>query len=259
MEQNKQNNGIKQAKLNENSKVKNIIAVLSGKGGVGKSFVSGSLAAHLQAEGYKVGILDADITGPSVPKAFGITELAYSDGKNMQPQLSRTGIKIMSVNLILDNPTQPVLWRAPIVSNAIEQFFENVDWGELDYLLIDMPPGTGDVALTVFQSLPVDGAIIVTSPQDLVAMIVEKAVTMTKLLSVPILGFVENMSYFVCPNCGEKTEIYGKSMLKEIGKKHNVDNLLSIPINRDYAEKVDAGNIEAIEIEGYKDFIDNLK
>lgn len=249
---------VQQYKLNENSKVTNIIAVMSGKGGVGKSFVSQTLATHLNKRGFNVGILDADITGPSIPKAFGINDSAFSDGKNIIPKESEAGIKMMSVNLILEDPTQPVLWRAPVVGNAIKQFFENVNWGNLDYLLIDMPPGTGDVSLTVFQSLPIDGVVIVSTPQDLVQMIVEKAVNMANMLNIKIMGLVENMSYFKCPNCDEITEIFGDSKVEAEAKKHNIKNTLRIPIDPDFTKKVDAGKVEEIEIKEYNDFIDYL-
>lgn len=249
---------VQKFKTNENSNIKNIIGIVSGKGGVGKSFVTSLVASELRRQGKTVGILDADITGPSIPKSFGIIDPAFSDGKNILPSVSKTGVKIMSVNLILDDPTQPVLWRGPILGNALSQFFENVNWGELDYLLIDMPPGTGDVALTVFQSMPIDGVVIVSSPQDLVSMIVAKAVNMTKAMGIKVLGLVENMSYFKCPCCGEITRIYGESALDAEANKYGIENKAALPINADYAHLVDQGNVEDIEIDEIKELVQNL-
>lgn len=247
---------IEKYKLNENSNVKKVIAILSGKGGVGKSFVTSMIANRLAKKGLKVGILDADIIGPSIPKGYGITEKAYSDGKNINPPLSENGIKIVSVNLILDDPTQPVLWRGPIVNSAIAQFYQNCNWGELDYLLVDMPPGTGDVALTVFQSMPIDGVVIVTSPQNLVSMIVEKAVNMAKLLKIPLLGLVENMSYLQCTNCEEKISIYGPSKAKQESERLGIKTYIQLPLNPKYAETIDNGKAHEIEIEEMNDFVD---
>ncbi|MGO1580726.1 MAG: Mrp/NBP35 family ATP-binding protein [Peptoniphilaceae bacterium] len=250
---------IKKFKTNENSNIKNIIAVVSGKGGVGKSFVCANIATELARQGKSVGILDADITGPSVPKMFGIEGQAYSDGKNIIPVESETGIKLMSVNLILEDPSQPVLWRGPIIGNAISQFFENANWGDLDYLLIDMPPGTGDVALTIFQSLPLDGIIIVSSPQDLVNLIVEKAVNMAKLMGIKIFGLVENMSYFKCPHCDEITYIYGESKVDKEADKFNIKSRAKLPINSDYAKLIDQGKVHEIEIDELKEFVNKLE
>ncbi|WP_036730034.1 Mrp/NBP35 family ATP-binding protein [Peptoniphilus mikwangii] len=250
---------IQKYNVNNNSKVSKIIGVVSGKGGVGKSFVCANLATELSRRGYKVGILDADITGPSVPKAFGISEKVTSDGENINPAITDGNIKIMSVNLILNNPGQPVLWRAPIVGSAIAQFFENVNWGELDYLFVDMPPGTGDVALTVFQSLPLDGVVIVTSPQDLVTMIVEKAVNMARMMNIRILGLVENMSYFKCPHCDEVTYIYGESKVKQEAQKFGIEAIATLPINKDFASLVDEGKAELINVDELKSFVDTLE
>lgn len=233
---------------NSQSSIKKVIAVLSGKGGVGKSFVSSLLASSLKKQGYRVGILDADITGPSIPKSFGLKENATSDGTNMIPQVSKGGIKVMSVNLILDDPATPVLWRAPLVSQIIRQFYENVTWGDLDFLIVDMPPGTGDVALTIFQSLPIDGVVLVTSPQDLVGLIVEKSINMASQMDIPILGLVENMSYFVCPHCGKKTEIYGPSKLKDLASSYEIKSTLQLPINPEFTEKVDQGKVEYLNL-----------
>lgn len=249
---------VEKFKTNENSNIKHVIGIVSGKGGVGKSFVTSLIASELRRQGKTVGILDADITGPSIPKSFGITDPAFSDGKHILPSVSKTGVEIMSVNLILQSPTQPVLWRGPIIGNALSQFFSEVNWGDLDYLLVDMPPGTGDVALTVFQSMPVDGAVIVTSPQDLVSMIVEKAVNMTKAMNVKVLGLVENMSYFKCPCCGEVSRIYGESSLDREALKYNIENKAALPMQSNFAKLVDEGNVEDIEIDEIKDFVKNL-
>ena len=192
---------IEKAKLNDRSHIKKIVGVLSGKGGVGKSYITSLLAVYLNRQGYKVGIMDADITGPSIPKAFGIKEKAYGEGGVIFPAKTSGDIKVMSANLLLDNDTDPIIWRGPLVGNLVKQFFEDVAWGDLDVLLIDMPPGTGDVALTIFQSLPVDDLIIVTSPQDLVSLIVSKAIKMAELMHIHVLGVIENMSYLVCPKC----------------------------------------------------------
>lgn len=249
---------IEKFKPNENSKIKHTIGVVSGKGGVGKSFVCQSLASELQREGYKVGILDADITGPSVPSAFGINEKVMSDGSNINPAITSTGIKIVSVNLILPNTTDPVLWRAPVVGSAISQFYQNVNWGELDYLLVDMPPGTSDVQLTVYQSIPLDGVVIVSTPQDLVQMIVEKAINMASMMNVKILGLVENMSYFKCPHCDEITYIYGESKVEYEAEKHGIKNVLKLPIDTNYSRLVDEGLIESLKLEGMDEFAKSL-
>ncbi len=249
---------VQKFKTNENSNIRNVIGVISGKGGVGKSFVTSTIAAELRRQGKTVGILDADITGPSIPKSFGITDPAFSDGKNILPSVSKNGVRIMSVNLILQDPTQPVLWRGPILGNALSQFFENVNWGDLDYLLIDMPPGTGDVALTVFQSMPIDGVVLVSTPQDLVSMIVAKAVNMTKSMNLEILGIVENMSYFKCPCCDNITRIYGESSVDKEAEKFGIENKAQLPMRADFARLVDEGNVEDIEIDEIKEFVNNL-
>ena len=213
------------------SEVKRVIAVLSGKGGVGKSFVTGAIATELARHGHKVGVLDADITGPSIPKMFGMSgRHVHALGNLMLPEISEHGVKVMSSNLLLQN--------------AIRQFWSETSWGPIDYLLVDMPPGTGDVALTVFQSLPVDGIVIVTSPQDLVSMIVAKAVNMAEKMNVPILGIVENMSYIECPDCGKKIEVFGKSKLLEVAERYNLDILGTLPINPSLAEACDKGEVE---------------
>ncbi|MBQ9124548.1 MAG: Mrp/NBP35 family ATP-binding protein [Acholeplasmatales bacterium] len=227
--------------------IKNIIGIVSGKGGVGKSTVTSLIAVDLAKKGYKVGILDSDITGPSIPKAFGVTEEVTGNDKLMFPPVSRGGIKVMSINLLIDDPTKPVLWRGPVIGNAIKQFYSDVFWGELDYLLIDMPPGTGDVALTVFQSIPVDGVVIVSTPQDLVKMIVGKAVNMCKQMNIKIIGLVENMSYMECPCCGEFLYPFGPSKLKEVAEFYNIKPLCNLPISTRYAELIDDGDVELID------------
>ena len=230
---------------NNLSEVKRVIAVLSGKGGVGKSLVTGALAVELARGGAKVGILEADITGPSIPKMMGMSgRHAGALGKLLLPEISAHGIKVMSSNLLLEHETDPVLWRGPVIAGAIRQFWSETSWGPLDYLLVDMPPGTGDVALTVFQSLPVDGIVIVTSPQDLVSMIVAKAVNMAEKMNVPVLGVVENMSYVTCPDCGKKIEVFGKSKLDAVAGEYQVDVLGRVPIDPALAAACDAGTFE---------------
>lgn len=224
--------------------IKKIIGVVSGKGGVGKSTVTSLLAVNLAKKGYKVGIMDADITGPSIPKAFGVNKEVYGDGNLMFPPLSKNGIKVISINLLIGDPTKPVLWRGPVIGNAVKQFYTDVLWEELDYLLIDMPPGTGDVALTIFQSLPVDGVVIVSTPQDLVSMIVGKAVNMCNMMSVPMIGLVENMSYMSCPCCGEKLHPFGPSKLEEVASEYGLKPLGELPINPDVASLIDQGLVE---------------
>lgn len=234
------------ASLNPKSSVKRVIAVMSGKGGVGKSTVSAMLAVAMAREGKRVGILDADITGPSAPTAFGVTECQGADDSGLYPALTRTGIQVMSINLLLDNPNDPVVWRGPVLAGAVKQFWTDVIWEDVDYLFVDMPPGTGDVPLTVFQSLPVDGIIIVTSPQDLVAMIVNKAVKMANMMHIPILGFVENYSYLKCPDCGKKIQVFGESHLDEIANENHLPILAHLPIDPDVARAYDSGQMETV-------------
>lgn len=233
------------------SEVKRVIAVLSGKGGVGKSFVTGAIATELARQGHKVGILDADITGPSIPKMFGMSgKHVHALGNLLLPEISDHGIKVMSSNLLLKEETDPVLWRGPVIAGAIRQFWSETSWGPIDYLLVDMPPGTGDVALTVFQSLPVDGIVIVTSPQDLVSMIVAKAVKMADKMNVPVLGIVENMSYIECPDCGKHIEVFGKSKLDEVASDYRLTVLDRLPIVPALTEACDKGRIETELPEG---------
>lgn len=227
------------APANPCAKIGKVIAVVSGKGGVGKSMVTASLARLKREQGYSVGILDADVTGPSIPKMFGIHGKAMGDEMGLFPSEAEDGIRIMSVNLLLENESDPVIWRGPVIAGVVTQFWTDVKWGELDYLFVDMPPGTGDVPLTVFQSLPVDGVVIVTSPQDLVRMIVKKAYNMAKAMDIPVLGIVENYSYLVCPDCGRKISVFGESHVDEIAEELGVPVLGKIPIDAKLAEAVE--------------------
>jgi Mrp family chromosome partitioning ATPase len=229
------------------SRIGKVIGVVSGKGGVGKTMVSSLLAVSMQRAGKKVGILDADITGPSVPKAFGVSGMAEAGEFGIYPKKSKNGIDIMSVNLLLPNDTDPVVWRGPVIGGVVKQFWTDVIWEDVDYLFVDMPPGTGDVPLTVFQSLPVDGIVIVTSPQELVSMIVGKAVKMAKLMSIPILGIVENMSYYECPDCGKKINVFGDSHLEETADAYELPILARLPICTELAKACDKGEIENFE------------
>ena len=245
---------IEKAKLNELSKVKKIIGVISGKGGVGKSLVSSLIASQLSKEGYRIGILDADITGPSIPKSFGITEQGI-----IYPAISKTGIQIMSANLLLENEEDPIIWRGPMIGDLVKQFYTDVLWHNVDYMIVDMPPGTGDVALTTFQYLPIDGIIIVTSPQDLVSTIVKKAIKMASAMNISILGIVENMSYVECSKCQEKIYIYGKSHLEEVAKDFNLDILGQLPLKEEISRLVDKGEVEDIECEYLNKAIEKIK
>ena len=229
---------------NANSNVKKVIGVVSGKGGVGKSFVTSTLALASQLHGYKTAILDADITGPSIPKGFGIHGRALGNDEGILPAETKLGIKIMSINLLLEKEDAPVIWRGPVISGVINQFWQEVQWGDVDYMFVDMPPGTGDVPLTVFQSLPIDGIIIVTSPQELVSMIVEKAVNMAALMNIPVLGIVENYSYVECPDCGKKINVFGESHLEETAGRYSLDILARIPLDPKLAAACDKGAAE---------------
>ncbi|OUN04197.1 ATP-binding protein [Flavonifractor sp. An92] len=236
-----------EAKPHELSHIKKVIAVVSGKGGVGKSLVTSSLAAAMHKRGKKVGILDADITGPSIPKSFGIHERALGSELGIYPVESKGGIQVMSLNVLTDNETDPVIWRGPVIAGAVKQFWTDVIWGDVDYLFVDMPPGTGDVPLTVFQSLPVDGIVVVTSPQDLVSMIVTKAVKMAEMMHIPVLGLVENYSYFQCPDCGKQHHIFGESHIDEVAQAHGLKVLARLPIDPGLAAACDRGEIELYE------------
>ena len=228
------------------SRIRKVIGVVSGKGGVGKSMTSAMLAVSMRRLGYKAGVLDADITGPSIPRLFGVKGPATGDGESINPVCSRTGVEIMSINLLLDDPEAPVVWRGPVIAGAVKQFWQEVVW-DVDFLFVDMPPGTGDVPLTVFQTLPVDGIVIVSSPQELVGMIVGKAVQMAQMMNVPILGLVENMSYALCPDCGKHINVFGDSHVDEIGAKYKVPVLAKMPIDPELAALVDVGRIEEFE------------
>lgn len=235
------------APANAKSSIKKVIAVVSGKGGVGKSTVTASLAIAMARRGHKVAVLDADITGPSMPTAFGIHERALATEDGIQPAVTASGIKLMSLNLLTANETDPVIWRGPVIAGVVTQFWSDVEWGEVDYMFVDMPPGTGDVPLTVFQSLPVDGIVVVTSPQDLVSMIVTKAVHMAQMMSVPLLGLVENYSYFQCPDCGKQHAIFGESHLEQETMKLGLPLLAKLPIDPNLAAAFDAGKLEELE------------
>lgn len=246
------------AKPHKDSRVKKVIAVLSGKGGVGKSMVTGMLAVEAAKKGHKVGILDADITGPSVPKMFGVHAKAKVDEEAVYPEITSNGMKIMSINLLLENETDPVIWRGPVIASTVTQFWTEVAWGDVDYLFVDMPPGTGDVPLTVFQSLPVDGIVVVTSPQDLVSMIVEKAVNMAGEMDIPILGIVENMSYFICSNCNEKHYIYGQSNIEAVAESYGIGNIARIPLDADRANLCDQEKAQEMDTEPVEQLFDMI-
>ena len=247
------------AKPHEMSTVRKIIGVVSGKGGVGKSMVTGMLAVILNRRGKKTAILDADVTGPSIPKMFGITEKAIQSDLGLLPSKTKTGIDIMSSNLLLENDTDPVVWRGPIISGLVKQFWTDVIWNDVDYMFVDMPPGTGDVPLTVFQSLPVDGIVVVTSPQQLVSMIVEKAVNMAKMMKVPLIGLVENYSYFKCPDCGKEVELFGRSNIEEVAKKYDVKVLAKLPIDPNFAALADRGLVELFESDALEAAADEVE
>lgn len=229
------------------SNIKKVIAVVSGKGGVGKSLVTSLLAVNMNRAGKHSAILDADITGPSIPKLFGIHEKALGNEDGILPCKSKTGIDVMSINLLLENDTDPVVWRGPVIAGTVKQFYTDVIWRDVDFMFVDMPPGTGDVPLTVFQSLPIAGIVVVTSPQDLVSMIVEKAVNMARMMNIPVLGIVENMSYYECPHCGERSEIFGRSHIDETAHRFNIPAAARLPINPKLAAASDAGLIEIYE------------
>ncbi len=240
--------------------VRNIIAIVSGKGGVGKSFVTSMLAAQLRRQGYEVGVLDADLTGPSIAKVFGVTQKPVKGQSGLiTPIQSKTGIKVMSINLILEDPTMPVIWRGPIVNSVIRQLYWDVDWGDLHYLLVDLPPGTSDSPLTVFQSLPVDGVIVVSSPQDLASMIVTKAVNMAKKMEAPIIGLVENMSYMQCPGCGERVEVFGDSKGESLSARLGIPYLGGVPLDPKIAELSDKGRIEEYSNTVFEGIVSELR
>ena len=246
----------------ESTKIKKIIGVVSGKGGVGKSLVTSMMAVTMKNRGKKVGILDADITGPSIPKVFGVGGTISVDMRGILPSQSKGGIKVMSVNLLMQDVTDPVIWRGPVIGNTVKQFWTDVVWEELDYLFIDMPPGTGDVPLTVFQVLPVDGILIVTSPQELVSMIVSKAVKMAGMMNIPIIGLVENMSYFHCPDNGKDYKIFGESHIEQIAKQYDLPVLTKLPIDPAIATLCDKGEVESVDtalFEPVADIVEQMK
>ncbi len=237
-------------KLREGSKVKKVIGIVSGKGGVGKSLVTSLLSCKVQKDGFRTAILDADITGPSIPESFGVgQQRATGNGESLNPVVTEKGIQLMSMNFLLENENDPVIWRGPIIAGAVKQFWTDVIWDDVDFMFVDMPPGTGDVPLTVFQSLPIDGIIVVSSPQQLVRVIVEKAVKMANMMNIPILGLVENMSYVKCPDCQKEIYVFGKSNIEQIAKNFNIPVLARIPMEQTTSAAVDAGDIESLDIE----------
>ena len=245
--------------LRPGARVDKVIAVVSGKGGVGKSLVTSLLACEMQRRGHQAAVLDADITGPSIPQAFGIHGGAMGGEDFLYPNRSRTGIELMSINLLLPNETDPVVWRGPVIAGAVTQFWTDVQWEEVEYMFVDMPPGTGDVPLTVFQSLPIAGVVVVTSPQELVSMIVSKAVNMASMMNVPVLGLVENMSYYQCPDCGKQHAIFGDSHIEKIALEHNIPVVAKLPIEPGIAESVDHGRVETLAAPWLKELADKIE
>ena len=246
------------APLNAASRVSKVVAVASGKGGVGKSFVTAMLAAEAMRRGLKTGILDADITGPSMAKAFGLDGGTFKSDEGIEPRMTTGGIRVMSLNMLVSDPSDPVVWRGPVIGGAVKQFWTDVHWGELDVMFVDMPPGTGDVPLTVFQSLPVDGVVVVSSPQELVEMIVAKSVKMAAMMSKPVLGLVENMSYMKCPCCGKEFSPFGESRLEELAGRFGIGATLRLPVDPQFATAIDAGAAENIEVPGMGEFFKRL-
>ena len=246
------------AKLNAASQVKKVIAVASGKGGVGKSFVTTMLAVAASRQGLNVGILDADITGPSIPKAFGLSGGTVQSEQGIEPVITDGGIRVMSLNMLIDDPSAPVVWRGPVIAGAVKQFWTDVHWGDLDVMFVDMPPGTGDVPLTVFQSLPVEGVVIVSSPQKLVEMIVGKSVKMAQMMERKVLGLVENMSYFTCPSCNAKHAVFGESQAEALAQRFGIPHTLCLPIDPAYAQAIDAGAAETLSLPEIDAFIKSI-
>ena len=249
---------IEKLKPNKNTTIKHCFAVISGKGGVGKSLVTSLLASMMNKKGYSVAVLDADITGPSMGKEFGFEGQTQGCEYGIIPMETMTGIKVISINMLLEKPSDPVVWRGPVIAGAVKQFYTDVYWGDVDYMYVEMPPGTGDVPLTVFQSLPIDGIIVVTSPQDLVTMIVEKAVKMANMMNVPVVGIVQNMSYFECPNCHEKHYIFGKGKVEQVAEQYGIKNIASLPISQDLAMLSDSGNMDCWEGKDLDNLVDVL-
>ena len=246
------------AALNAASKVGKVIAVASGKGGVGKSFVTTMLAVEASRRGLKVGILDADITGPSIPKGFGLAGGSYQSEDGIEPSVTTSGIRVISLNMLVEDPSDPVVWRGPVIAGAVKQFWSEVHWGELDVMFVDMPPGTGDVPLTVFQSLPVDGVVVVTTPQDLVEMIVSKSAKMAAIMKKPILGLVENMSYLKCPDCGRIIEVFGKSTAEDLARRFSIPETVRLPIDPAFSAAIDAGAAETIDLPEFESFASKM-
>ena len=246
-------------KLHDGAVVKKVIAVVSGKGGVGKSLVTAMLASEMQRRGYNAAVLDADITGPSAPRSFGVTEHATGTSEYLFPVTTHTGLQMMSINLILDDETEPVVWRGPVIAGAVQQFWTDVMWQNVDYMFVDMPPGTGDVPLTVFQSLPVDGVVVVSTPQDLVGMIVAKAVKMADMMNKPVIGLVENMSYYKCPDCGKEHEIFGESKAEKEAEAFGIKTWARLPIDPVVAAMVDAGEVESVPADALKEVADYIE
>ena len=249
------------APMNEHSSIKKVIAVVSGKGGVGKSLVTAALSTVMRRRGNTVAVLDADITGPSMPRVFGLRDKAVTGELGILPSMTESGIEVMSVNLLLDDESTPVVWRGPVIASAVKQFWSDVVWGDVDYMFVDMPPGTGDVPLTVFQSLPLDGIIVVTSPQELVGVIVGKAVNMAEMMNIPVIGIVENMSYFECPDCGKTHKIFGESGVEATAEKFGIRNIARLPIDPRFAALCDTGRIEHLNgpwLDGMADAVAQL-
>ena len=251
--------GIQKERLHEGAKVRKVIAVMSGKGGVGKSLVTSLLACEMQRRGFRTAVLDADMTGPSIPQAFGIHENATGTEEFIYPSVAKNGTQVMSMNILLPDETEPVVWRGPVIAGMVTQFWTDVMWENVDYMFVDMPPGTGDVPLTVFQSLPVDGIVIVMSPQDLVGMIVAKAVNMANMMNIPVLGIVENMSYFKCPDCGKEHAIFGESKVEKIAKEYGIAHYARLPMDPVVATMVDAGEVESVSGEHIAPLVDYIE
>ena len=255
----RQGGGIQKEQLKPGARVGKVIAVMSGKGGVGKSLVTSLLASEMQRRGYKTAIMDADMTGPSIPQSFGIHENAMGTQEYILPSVAKNGTQVMSMNILLQDETEPVVWRGPVIAGMVTQFWTEVLWDDVDYMFVDMPPGTGDVPLTVFQSLPVDAVVIVTSPQELVSMIVEKAVKMTAMLNLPVIGLVENMSYFKCPDCGKDHYIYGKSVINAVAAKYGIEIVEKLPIDPAIAQAVDSGEVYNVDGKYVSELCDFIK
>lgn len=240
------------------SSIKNVIGVVSGKGGVGKSLVSALLACSTRRRGFRAAVLDADITGPSIPKAFGLTERIGGTEEGVIPAKTKTGITVTSINLLMEDPAAPVIWRGPVIASAVKQFWTDVMWGDVDYMYVDMPPGTGDVPLTVFQTIPIKGIVVVATPQDLVSLIVEKAIKMAEMMNIPVLAIVENMSYYECPDCGKRHSVFGESKIEEVARKYGVEKVFKLPIDPALAASCDKGDVESLQVQGVEETFDYI-